>query len=169
MDSLPGHVLDKILNNLSIMDLFRLQVVSRSFNNSCKSCLSNRTRLSVTKDVNLFIIDKEERFTSDQCWMERLKLGSQKDMIPPKLFKYYHVRILSMMSNLKDLLMHDFWPCIKNLGSGSDPSPTLDLRGCPDLEFLEVDAYPFPFKEVLLSNPSKLKVFKHALFENHVL
>jgi len=145
MDCIPDHVLDRILNNLSVLDLFRLQVVSRSFNNSCKRCLSDRTRLVVIEDGS----DSEKLnrlFDHDQCLIERIKLCSSDDIIPPKPFKDNCDRILSLMPNLKDLFVTEF-------ASFS----FLNLKPCQGIQYFYFKS--FVSTEVIFGDSLVLKYF----------
>ena len=47
MEKITEKVLDTVLSNLSVMDLFRLQVVSKAFKESCRRSLKSRQKLIV--------------------------------------------------------------------------------------------------------------------------
>ena len=51
MDRIPEKVLDNVVSNLSVMDVFRLQVVSKAFKESCRRSLKSRERLIVSKKL----------------------------------------------------------------------------------------------------------------------
>jgi len=109
MDRIPEKVLDNVLSNLSVMDLFRLQVVSKAFKESCRRSLKSRKKLIVRFELH----DIEDRMYKymDTVFLERLKACNLDDAIRPELFNYLSKAILNRMTGLKELyIMFDPLP-----------------------------------------------------------
>ena len=144
MDNIPEKVLDNVLSNLSVMDLFRLQVVSKAFNESCRRCLKSRQKLIVCE--TLPVDDRENRMYKcmGTVFLERLKACSLDYTIRPELFEFNFRAILNRMTGLKELYIMNYGHDVGFLPRGL-PKPTLTLifKKCLGLEYLYV------FTEVL--------------------
>jgi len=135
MDRIPEKVLDNVLSNLSVMDLFRLQVVSKAFKESCRRSLKSREKLIVCK---ILPVDDRQNCMykcMGTVFLERLKACSLDDAIRPELFELNSEAILNRMTGLKELyIMDDPLP---------EPTLTLIFKKCLGVEYLCV------FTEVL--------------------
>src|SRR5215213_2092340 len=109
MDRIPEKVLDNVLSNLSVMDLFRLQVVSKAFKESCRRCLKSREKLIVCD--NWPVDDRQnDRPMYDyegtkidmysylgSVFRERMRACGPEDAIRLELFKFNSKSILDWM------------------------------------------------------------------------
>ena len=140
MDRIPEKVLDNVLSNLAVMDLFRLQVVSKAFKESCRCCLKSRQKLIVCE---ILPVDDRENYMykcMSPVFLERLRQCSLDDAIRPKLFKLNSEAILNRMTGLKELYIMDYGHNVAFLhrhGLRQDIL-TLILKKCLGLEYLYV-------------------------------